>query len=108
VRITSPVAQTALPLAAIYLLQPMRTNAALTRVPRTTRATALALVAHGKITALLGGESGGDALSRCVEIAHGVEMFDLAIPRDLAQLPDVTAQLLAWHARLPAALTHLP
>ena len=97
VRVNGAVAHDTLPLAAIYLLQPMCADAAVSRVPRPTRAAALALLAHGKITALLGGEAGGEALSRCVELAHGADVYDLAIPRDLARLHDVTAQLLAWH-----------
>jgi hypothetical protein len=72
------------------------------------RAAALALLAHGKITALLGGQSGGDALSRCVEIARDADVFDFSVPRDLARLGDVTAQLLAWHARVPAAAPCAP
>lgn len=97
VRVNGAVAHDTLPLAAIYLLQPMPADAAVSRVPRPTRAAALALLAYGKITALLGGEAGGEALSRCVELAHGAAVYDLAIPRDLARLHDVTARLLAWH-----------
>lgn len=98
VRVDGAVAQETLPLAAIYLLQPMTANATVERAPRAMRAAALALLTNGKITALLGGDAGGEALARCVALAHGAEVFDLAIPRDLARLHDVTAQLLAWHA----------
>ena len=103
VRIDSRVADDTLPLAAIYLLQPMTGASPIERASRATRAAALALLAHGKITALLGGDAAGDALSRCVAMAHGVAVYDLAIPRDLDRLRDVTAQLLTWHAGTPSA-----
>ncbi|MBC7842826.1 MAG: hypothetical protein H7099_10960 [Gemmatimonadaceae bacterium] len=103
VRIGGRVADETLPLAAIYLLQPLSGDAAIERVPRATRAAALALLAHGKITALLGGDAAGEALSRCVELAHRAAVYDLAIPRDLTRLHDVTAQLLEWHGVVPTA-----
>ncbi len=102
VRVGGRIADETLPLAAIYVLQPMTGDAAIERLPRATRAAALALLAHGKITALLGGDAAGDALSRCVALAHRAAVYDLAIPRDLARLRDATTQLLTWHGVVPA------
>ncbi len=97
VRVDSPAAQDALPLAAIYVLSPVATTAGVARASRTARAAALAMLANGKITELLGADSSGDALNRCVDIAQRVPVFDLAVPRDLARLRDVTDALLGWH-----------
>jgi hypothetical protein len=62
-------------------------------------------VANGKITELLGTDADGEVLSRCVAIAHAAAVFDLAIPRDLSRLTDVTRALLAWHADVRDAVT---
>ena len=95
-------AVTDLPLAAIYVLAPVNAMDAVVREARATRAAALALVANGKITELLGGDVEGDVLSRCVAMAHVTRMYDLAVPRDLARLDEVARALLAWHGG-PAA-----
>ncbi len=103
VRIDAPAASAPLRLAAIYVLSPVAADALVERVPRATRAAALALLANGKITELLGADATGDALHRCVDIAERSTVFDLAVPRDLARLHDVTDVLLGWH--LGAAAT---
>jgi hypothetical protein len=105
VRIDGAMAQDTMPLAAIYVLQPMTAATPVQRVPRATRAAALALLANGKITELLGADAGGDALSRCVSIAHRTDVYDLAVPRDLTRLPEVTGALLAWHAATGVSAT---
>ena len=101
VRVVSVVAHDTLPLDAIYLLQAIVADSELERAPRDTRAAALALLAHGKITTLLGSDAAGDALSRCVALAHRATVYDLALPRDLSRLGAITAQLLHWHAPVP-------
>jgi hypothetical protein len=105
VRVHGALAQRTSLLAAVYVLQPMRADVALTRAPRAPRAAALALLAHGKITALLGGDLGGDALSRCVTLAECAAVYDLAVPRDISQLGAVAAQVLAWHPDAVASTT---
>lgn len=97
VRVDSTAARDALPLCAIYVLSPVAATAAVERVPRATRAAALALLANGKITELLGADVSGDALHRCVDIAGRIAVYDLAVPRDLGRLQDVTDALLGWH-----------
>lgn len=106
VRVMGALAQAALPLDAIYVLQASDADAAVARSPRATRAAALALLANGKITSLLGGDLAGDALSRCVSLAHRASVFDLAVPRDLERLGSVTEQLHSWHALAPATEAH--
>lgn len=98
VRVSGAMAQEVMPLAAVYLLTAAAGDAAPERVERSARAAALALLTNGKITELLGGVAAGDALARCVTLAGMTQVYDLAVPRDLARLPDVVQTLLAWHA----------
>ena len=98
VRLDAITATADLPLAAIYVLTPVAATGDIARVARDTRAAALALVANGKITELLGRDLTGDVLSRCVAMAHVARVYDLAVPRDLARLDDVARALLTWHA----------
>jgi hypothetical protein len=102
VRVPGALTQETLPLDAIYVLQATNADTAVARAPRAARAAALALLANGKITGLLGGAAAGDALSRCVSLAHRITVYDLAIPRDLARLGSVTEQILSWHTLAPA------
>lgn len=97
VRVSSQAAIGTLRLAACYVLAAVTPETAVSRVSRSARAAAIALLTNGKITELLGADSTGDALSRCIDLAAGAPMFDLAVPRALDQLDAVTAQLLAWH-----------
>ena len=102
VRVAGPVASADVPLVAVYVLTPVRSDAAVERIPRATRAAALALLTNGKITELLGGDAGGEALTRCVALAHATSVYDLAVPRDLSRLGDVTDLLATSHGG-PAA-----
>ena len=98
VRIAGALAGDPLPLAAVYLLTAASGADDVARVERSARAAAFALLTNGKITALLSGASAGQALARCVSLAGMTRVYDLAVPRDLARLPAVARQLLAWHA----------
>jgi len=98
VRVGGQSATAEAPLAAVYLLAPVAADADVQRAPREPRAAALALLANGKITELLGAAAIDDVLRRCVALAQVTPVYDLAVPRDLARLPDVTAALLAWHS----------
>lgn len=98
VRIDAITATADLPLAAIYLLTPVDGEGEIERASRDTRAAALALVANGKITELLGSDATGDVLSRCVAMAHVARVYDLTVPRDLGRLDEVVRALLGWHA----------
>jgi hypothetical protein len=102
VRMPGAIATRDATLDAVYVLSAAAADAAVERVQRDTRAAALALLANGKITELLGAAAMGDALARCVALAHAVPVYDLAVPRDLARLADVTSALLAWHGGAPA------
>ena len=97
VRVAGDQSQHALPLGAIYVLSPAAADAPVTRARRGTRASALALLSHGKIAELLGAARAGEALERCVTLAATTALYDLAVPRDLTLLPAVVQSLLAWH-----------
>jgi hypothetical protein len=101
VRVHGAVAGTVSRLSACYVLTPVTAETAVSRELRSTRAAAIALLANGKLTALLGAGSTGDALSRCIELAQQIPVYDLAVPRALAHLPAVTTQLLHWHQGIP-------
>jgi hypothetical protein len=103
VRIDGRPVHGARPLVACYLLVPAAEDAMVERASRTTRAAALALLSHGKITELLGAAGASTALSRCVDLAHHVPMWDITVPRTLDRIAEVTDALLAWHGGVPLA-----
>ncbi|MES3034160.1 MAG: hypothetical protein V4813_09210 [Gemmatimonadota bacterium] len=103
VRVEGALSQREMPLHAIYLLSAASADATVERVPRSTRAAALALLSHGKIAELLGTAGAGDALARCVTLAGTTPVYDLAVPRDLARLPAVVQALHAWCAETASA-----
>lgn len=89
-------------LAAAYLLMPVA--AAAGRPPASRRRlapveSALALVQHAKIGALLRGPAAATLLDRAVAVANQVPVHVLEVVRDFEQLPAVVEQLLDWHAR---------
>jgi hypothetical protein len=97
VRVAASTVDAVLPLAAVYLLSAASPADTVARAERSTRAAALALLTNGKVTELLGGIAAGEALGRCVTLAGLAPVYDLAVPRDLARLPDVVQALLTWH-----------
>ncbi len=107
VRVRGALSVGAQALVACYVLAAVPPEREVTRAPRDTRAAAIALLTNGKIAELLGAEATGDALTRCIDIARRVPVFDLAVPRAISALERVTEQLLAWHggpsARVPAS-----
>jgi hypothetical protein len=87
-------------LDAIYVLMPRAPSGAATLVRRerlgSLEAT-LALVRHGKIAPLLGGQEAASVLPRASAIANVVPVFALEIARDLERVGDVARMLAAWH-----------
>ena len=98
VRVSGALATRPAPLSAIYVLNAVLPDAAVERAARAARSAALSLLVNGKITELLGAAGAGEALARCAAIASAVPVYDLAVPRDLARLGEVTHALIAWHA----------
>ena len=101
VRVEADLWQQELPLAAIYLLTASPPDATVKREMRSTRASALALLSHGKITELLGAAGAGIALARCVTLAGTSRVYDLVVPRDLIRLTSVVQSLRDWHSAAP-------
>jgi hypothetical protein len=93
------------PLMAVYLLAPaeaIRGGAALARRRLPTPLAAAMLVAQGKVSEMLGPGEAETLLRRAAAVASRVPVYQLAVLRDLNRLPEVTADLAAWHLA-PAA-----
>lgn len=93
------------PLAAIYVLAPAREST--TAAERTRLApvpSAITLVRHAKIGALLRQRESTVLLDRAIALAEVVPVYTLHVVRDFERLPDVVGQIMAWHAcELPLA-----
>lgn len=89
-----------LPLAALYLLDPMRPlegRPPVARRPLGATEATLVLMQHAKTALLLGKGEAGLALVRAGAVARSAPIYALEITRDLARLDEVAAQVLAWH-----------
>lgn len=97
------------PLGAIYLLSPAPPGdrPAATRTPLPPTAAALALVAHGKLSPLLGRRQAAVALRRAVDVARSVPVYTLSLVRDYSRLDEVVAQLQAWHRPAMSAVSSM-
>ena len=87
-------------LAAMYLLAPVRPEAA--RTVRRTRLgsveSALTLLGQAKVGTLIGAERRLALLARLGELADRVPVYRLEIPRDFDRLPELTGALWNWHS----------
>lgn len=95
------------PLTALYLLAPVVSNPGGEVVVRTRLSpieSALALVGHAKVGALLGGSERERLFRLAVELAGTVPVYRLAIARDFERLPEAVAQLVSWHGGLDEAV----
>ena len=96
----------ALPLAAIYLLNPVepdRAGPAATRAPVSQVQGALSLVRHAKLGPLLAGHAATDVLRQAVSIVGRVPVYRLDVVRDFGRLAGVVDLLLDWHSAGPGA-----
>ncbi len=103
---SSRTSSSALPLAALYLLQPIRASLALEsveRIPLAGVAVAMALLPQARLAPLLGKSEASVLLDRAVRLAAAVPTWTLRVARDFARLDEVVAQILAWHGGAPAA-----
>lgn len=86
------------PLSALYVLAPV--SAESSAEPRRERldptVAALSLVGHSKIGGLLGSTHQIDVLNRACALADEVPVYRLEVPRELAGLPNLVRELLAW------------
>ena len=94
------IADEPVPLDAVYLLNPVRSDSAESLVSRrrlTSLESALVLVAHGKLATLLGRDEGSRTLTRASRIARDVPVYTLQIARDLGRVDDVARTIVGWH-----------
>lgn len=93
------------PLAAVYLLHPVRSLPDGTAVRRAVTApvpAAVNIVKHLKVGGVMGGAEAGVSFDRAVRVAQSVPVYTLFVVRDLARIDEVVAQIMEWH-RLPEA-----
>lgn len=88
------------PLAAVYLLAPVRSDptASVRRSPVTGAEAAVALLGQAKVGALLGAQRRADLLQRMADLAERVPVYRLEIPRDFDRIGELTTCLIGWHA----------
>jgi hypothetical protein len=89
------------PLAAIYLLEPragLEDDLSARREAVSTLRAALEL-AHGKklTDGLIGSAEAGSMLEWIATVTANVPVYRMAILRDLERLPEVVAEVMAWH-----------
>jgi hypothetical protein len=93
------------PLAAVYLLAPVRPEP--TGVVRRHRVSgieaALALLGQAKVGTLLGAERRSELLHRMADLSNEVPVYRLEIPRDFDRIGELTSSVLKWHAQDPGA-----
>lgn len=88
-----------LPLAALYLLSPVRqpSSSGARALAVSDVAAALSLIRHAKIAPLLAGPESALLLDRVVALARRVSVRVLEVPRDFDCLDDVVDDLLVAH-----------
>jgi hypothetical protein len=89
------------PLAAVYILEPVRPDAgraAAERVALSPAEAAVALACHAKLPqSLLGREAVASQLQRSAAVVRDVPVYQLEIVRNFARLAEVTARIAEWH-----------
>ena len=88
------------PLRAIYLpvgAESLATGASVDRRRLSPPLAAAALVGQSKIPRMLGASEGPELLRRAVRVASQIPVYQLPVVRDLNRLPEVAAQITAWH-----------
>jgi hypothetical protein len=90
----------ATPLAAAYLLRPVRgdSGVGLSRERLSPREAVLSLVANAKVGALLDPARAGSLLSTAAAIVKTVPVYVLTVPRDWQRLPELVRTITGWHA----------
>jgi hypothetical protein len=100
-------------LTAIYILaaaESIKGGVAVARRPLPPSLAAAALVGQGKVSEMLGPAESPVLLQRAARLAARVPVYQLPVLRDVSRLPEVTAQLAAWHGGLtgtPPRADHL-
>lgn len=92
------------PLAAMFLLAPAADDAAdagAVKIPYAPVLAAAAITAHVKCGAMFGAGAAATMLGRAARLVHAVPVHQLVVPRDLARLPDIARQVIAWYGGPP-------
>ena len=94
------VSSGARPLSAVYVLRPVAPegDGGVRRTPLAPPIATMELLRNAKLAKLLWAEESERLLRLVSEVARRVPVWWLDVPRDLALLPRVVEQLLAWHA----------
>jgi hypothetical protein len=89
------------PLAGIYLLAPVRADAASTLRRRRLGGVeaSLALLGQAKIGALIGIERRSLLLAHLSQLAEQVPVYRLEVPRDFGRLSELTSAMWRWHEK---------
>lgn len=90
----------AIPLVAVYLLAPVKSEPGVT-VSRTRLSgvqAALALLGQTKVGGLLGVERRSELLDRLVALGEWISVYRLEIPRDFDRIGELTSSLIGWHS----------
>ena len=87
------------PLAAVYLLGPVRaeSGAHVRRQPMPPVAAALALVGQAKIGGLLGPANAAVLLEQAARLSADVPVYRLTVPRELDRLDELVRCMGEWH-----------
>lgn len=92
-------AESAVPLAALYLLRPVREfdDTPVSREPLPPIVAALALVGQAKIGGLLGAAGAPALMAQLAGVAASVPVYRLTVPREFGRLPELVRRMAAWH-----------
>lgn len=96
------------PLAALYLLSPMKPGTVeepVRRVRLDSVPAAIFLVGQAKIGEMLGSRAAPELLEATSAVASAVPIYRLELERDLDQLPAVVERIFEWHG-LPQGGAH--
>lgn len=89
------------PLAGIYILQPVAAapeTPAVERIPLSDVAAAVTVTRHAKNGALFGKSEAPLLFDRAVAVTQAVPVWNLMVVRDFEKVDDVVRQIFEWHS----------
>jgi hypothetical protein len=97
---TGRIAGVPVPIAALYILTPVRADTGIPAAARdavTSVAAALQVLPHARLAPLLGRSEAGALLDGVARLTRVVPVHVLRVVRDFERIAEVVEQLLAWH-----------
>lgn len=91
------VSPSPVPFAAGYFLVPVKNGESVSRQPLDQIQSALGLIEHSKIGALLGRRDAALVFEQAAAIAQKVPFYILRVRRDLGRIGEVAATIRSWH-----------